>query len=66
MGTNNIIAKAQRKNLQQSFQPEKVQRKMRNLILLISEAQRNFRNKFLIQLKRNAIPQLRNGIFVSS
>ena len=26
--------------------------------------QRNFRNELLIQLRRNAIPQLRNGLFV--
>ena len=43
MGTNNI-SKAQRNKAQQSFQP-KAQRKMRDLIFLISEAQRNFRNE---------------------
>ena len=40
VGTNNIISKAQ-----QSFQPAKAQRKMLNLIFLLSEAQRNFRNE---------------------
>ena len=40
VGTNNIIPKAQR-----SFQPVKAQRKMRNLIFLFSEAQRNFCNE---------------------
>ena len=40
MGTNNIISKAQ-----QSFQPAKAERKMRNLIFLLSEAQHNFRNE---------------------
>ena len=38
---------------------------MHNLILIF-EAQRNFAKNFLIQLKRNAIPQLRNGIVVPS
>ena len=45
MGTNNIIAKAQRNKAQRSFQPVKAQRKMRNLIFLLSEAKRNFRNE---------------------
>ena len=36
------MSKAQRNKAQQSFQPLKAQRKMRNLIFLISEAQRNF------------------------
>ena len=40
----NIISKAQRNQGQQSFQPVKAQRKMRNLIFFISEVQRNFRN----------------------
>ena len=31
--------------MQRSFPPVKAQRKMRNLIFLLSEAQRNFRNK---------------------
>ena len=66
MGTNNIISKAQRNKAQRSFQLVKAQRKLRNLFFLISEAQRNFRNEILIQLMRNAIPQLRNGIFVPS
>ena len=45
MGTNDIISKAQRKKAQRSLQPIKAQRKMRDLIFLISEAQRNFRNE---------------------
>ena len=58
VGTMNITTKALR-----SFQPLKAQHKTRNLIFLISEAQRNFRNKlfdsveiaewrFCIKLKR--------------
>ena len=35
-----------RNKTQPSFQPEEAQRKMRNLIFLISKAQRNFRNEF--------------------
>ena len=66
MGTNNIISKAQRNKAQRSFQLVKAQRKLRNLFFLISEAQRNFRDEILIQLMRDAIPQLRNGIFVPS
>ena len=51
MGTNNIIAKAQR-----SFQPAKAQRKMRNLIFLLFEAQRNFRNELFdsVEAQRNS------------
>ena len=45
VGTNNIIPKVQRNKAQQFFQPVKAQRKMRNLIFLISEALRNFRNE---------------------
>ena len=45
LGTNNIISKALLNKEQQSFQPAKAQRKMRNLILSISEAPRNFRNE---------------------
>ena len=59
VGTINILPKAQ-----QSFQPVKTQRKMRNFIFLVSEAQRNFCNKlfasveiaewyFCIKLKRS-------------
>ena len=40
VGTNNFILKAQ-----WSFQPIKSQSKMCNLIFLISEMQRNFRNE---------------------
>ena len=45
MGTNNILSKAQRNKAKRPFQPVKAQRKMRNLIVLTSEAQRNFRNE---------------------
>ena len=44
-GTNNIISKALRNQAQQSFSQVKPQRKMRSLIFLLSEAQRNFRNE---------------------
>ena len=44
VGTSNIISKAQRNKAQRSFQPVKAQRIMRNLIFVISEVQRNFRN----------------------
>ena len=64
MGTYNIISKAQRYSALRSFQPTKAQRKMRDLSFQISERQRNFRNELLIQLKRNTIPQPRNGLFV--
>ena len=49
--------KAQRYKAQRSFQPVKARRKMRNLFFLISEAQRNFHNELLIQLKGNAIAE---------
>ena len=51
MGTNNIISKAQR-----SFQPAKAQHKMRNLIVLLSAAQRNFRNELFdsVEAQRNS------------
>ena len=47
MGTNNITSKAQR---------NKAQRKMPNLIFLLSEAQRNFRNEFYdsVEAQRNS------------
>ena len=45
MVTKNITSKAQRIKAQRSFQPIKAQRKMRDLIFLISEAQRNFCNE---------------------
>ena len=56
VGTNNIISKAQRNKAQRSFQPVKAQRKMRNLILLLSEAQRNFRNELFdsVEAQRNS------------
>ena len=66
VGTNNFIPKAQRNKAQRSFQPVKAQRKMRNLIFLISEAQCSFRNDLFDQLKRNAVPQSWNCIFVPS
>ena len=56
MGKNNIIFKAQRNKAQRSFQTEKAQRKMRNFIFLISEAQRNSpiaERHFRTKLKRN-------------
>ena len=45
VGTNNIIPKAQRYEAQRFFQTVKAERKLCNLIFLISEAQRNFRNE---------------------
>ena len=63
MGTNNIISKAQRNKAQQSFQPVKAQRKMRNLIFLTPRRSTTSAMNFLIQLKRNTIPHLRNRIF---
>ena len=65
MSTNNIISKAQRNKAQRSFQPVKAQRKMRNLIFFLKRSATSAMN-FLIQLKRNAILQSRNGIFVPS
>ena len=51
MGANNITSKAQR-----SFQPVKAQRKMRNLVFLISEVQPNFRNELFdsVEVQRNS------------
>ena len=56
MGTNNIISKAHRNKAQQSFQPVKAQRKMRNFIFLISEAHCNFRNELFdsVEAQRNS------------
>ena len=56
VNTNNIISKAQRNKAQRSFQPVKAQRKMRNLLLLLSEAQRNFRKElfYSIEAQRNS------------
>ena len=56
MGTNNIISKAQRNKAQRSFQPVQALRKIRNLIFLISEAQRNFRNELIdsVEVQRNS------------
>ena len=56
VGTSNIILKAQRNKAQRSFQPVKAQRIRRNLIFLISEAQRNSaiaERNFRTKLKRN-------------
>ena len=39
------MSEAQRNKVQRSFQRVKMQRKMRNLMFLISKAHRNFRNK---------------------
>ena len=66
VGINNIISKAQRNKAQRSFQPVKAQRKMRNLIFCFLKRSATSAMNFLIQSKRNAIPQLRNGIFVPS
>ena len=44
VGTNSNVSKAQRNKAQRSFQPVKGQRKINNLIFLIFEAQRNFRD----------------------
>ena len=51
VGTNNIISKVQR-----FFQPVKAQRKMRNLIFLLSKAQGNFRNELFdsVEEQRNS------------
>ena len=47
-----------RSKTRRSFQPAKAQRKMRNLIFLLSEARSaTSAMNFLIQLKRNAIPE---------
>ena len=56
MGTNNIISKAQRNKAQRFFQPVKEQRKMRNLIFLLSEAQHNFCNELFdsVEAQRNS------------
>ena len=51
VGTNNNISKAHRNETQRSFQPVKAYRKMRNLIFLISEAQRSFRNELFDSVK---------------
>ena len=55
VGTNNITSKAQCNKAQQSFQPVKAQREMRNLIFLIFVAQRNFRNELFdsVEAQRN-------------
>ena len=56
VGTNNIISKAQRNKAQRSFQPAKAQRKMRNLIFLLSEARCNFRKELFdsVEAQRNS------------
>ena len=55
VGKNNIISKAQHNKAQRSFPLVKEQRKMRNLIFLISEAQPNFRNELFdsVEAERN-------------
>ena len=56
VGTNNIISQAQRNKAQRSFQPVKAQLKMRNLIFLVFEVQRNFRNELFdsVEAQRNS------------
>ena len=56
MGTNNIEPKALRNKAQRSFQPVKVQRKIRNLNFWISEAQHNFRSELF-----NSVAAQRNS-----
>ena len=56
MGTNNIISKAHSNKAQRSFQPVEAQRKMRYLIFLISEAQRNFRNELFDSVEAHRNP----------
>ena len=57
MITNSIVLKAQRNKAQRSFQPVQAQRKMRILIFLISEAQRNFCNEVFdsVEVQRNSV-----------
>ena len=55
LGTNNIISTALRNKAQGSFQPVKAQRKMRNLIIFISKAQRNFRNELFDSARARGI-----------
>ena len=56
VGTHNIVSKGQCNKAQQSFQPVKAQRKMRNLIFFIFEAQRIFRNELFdsVEMQRNS------------
>ena len=56
VGTNNTISKAQRNKALRSSQPVKAQRKIRNLIFLISEAQCNFCNGLFdsVEAQRNS------------
>ena len=51
-----ITLDQQQNKSQQSFQPVKAQRKMRNLIFLLSEVQRNFRNELFdsVEVQRNS------------
>ena len=55
MGTNKILSKVQRNKVQQSSQPVKALCKMRNLIFLLSETQRNFHNELfdLVEAQRD-------------
>ena len=64
VGTNNIKPKAQRNNAQRSFQQVKSQGKMRNLIFLISEVQRNFRNELFdsVAAQRNCETAFSNQV----
>ena len=56
MGRNNTISKAQHNKAKRSFQPVKAQLKMRNLIFVIFETQRNFSNELfdLVEAQRNS------------
>ena len=56
VGTIIVISKAQRNKAKQSFQPIKALYKMRNLIFVISETQRNFRSKLFdsVEAQRNS------------
>ena len=56
MSTNNIASKAQRNKAERSFQPVTAELKIHNLIFLISEAQRNFRNELfdLVEAQGNS------------
>ena len=51
VGTNNNISKAHRNKMLRSFQPVKAERKMRNLIFLVSEVQRSFRYELFDSVK---------------
>ena len=56
MGTNNTISKAQHNKAKRSFQSVKAQLKMRILIFVIFETQRNFSNELFdsVEAQRNS------------